>query len=50
MYKNSLVRFYTFEVNLLTLENTSSEEKNFSLFSYVEFCLWNAMDDMANFQ
>lgn len=38
------------EVNLLTLENTSSEEKNFSLFSYVEFCLWNAMDDMTNFQ
>ena len=38
------------EINLLTLENTSSEEKNFSLFSYVEFCLWNAMDDMTNFQ
>ena len=38
------------EINLLTLENTSSEEKSFSLFSYVEFCLWNAMDDMTNFQ
>ena len=38
------------EINLLTLENTSSDEKNFSLFSYVEFCLWNAMDDMTNFQ
>ena len=38
------------EINLLTLENTSSEEKNFSLFSYVEFCLWNAVDDMTNFQ
>ena len=38
------------EINLLTLENTSDREKNFSLFSYVEFCLWNAMDDMTNFQ
>lgn len=38
------------EINLLTLENTSDKEKSFSLFSYVEFCLWNAMDDMTNFQ
>ena len=38
------------EINLLTLENSSSEKKSFSLFSYVEFCLWNAMDDMTNFQ
>ena len=38
------------EVNLLTLENSSDHEKNFSLYSYVEFCLWNAMDDMTNFQ
>ena len=38
------------EINLLTLENTSGEEKNLSLFSYVEFCLWNAVDDMTNFQ
>ena len=38
------------EINLLTLKNTSDEEKSISLFSYVEFCLWNAMDDMTNFQ
>ena len=38
------------EINLLTLKNTSDEEKSVSLFSYVEFCLWNAMDDMTNFQ
>jgi cellobiose phosphorylase len=38
------------EINRLTLTNQSSETKNFSLFSYVEFCLWNAMDDMTNFQ
>ena len=38
------------EVNKLTLTNESDEKKNFTLFSYVEFCLWNAMDDMTNFQ
>lgn len=38
------------EVNQLTLKNTSKEEKCLTLFSYVEFCLWNAMDDMTNFQ
>lgn len=38
------------EINKLTLTNNSNEDKNFSLFSYVEFCLWNADDDMKNFQ
>ena len=38
------------EVNKLTLTNTSNDAKEFSVFSYVEFCLWNAMDDMTNFQ
>ena len=38
------------EVNKLTLTNESNEKKDFTLFSYVEFCLWNAMDDMTNFQ
>ena len=38
------------EVNKVTLTNESNTEKSFSLFSYVEFCLWNAMDDMTNFQ
>ena len=38
------------EINCLKLKNNSSEEKHISLFSYVEFCLWNAMDDMTNFQ
>lgn len=41
---------YTCEVNKLTLTNESDTVKNFSVFSYVEFCLWNAMDDMTNFQ
>lgn len=38
------------EVNKLTLTNTGNEAKEIELFSYVEFCLWNAMDDMTNFQ
>ncbi len=40
----------TCEVNRVTLTNDSPHAKSISLFSYVEFCLWNAMDDMTNFQ
>ena len=40
----------TCEINHLKLKNNSAETKTISLFSYVEFCLWNAMDDMTNFQ
>ncbi len=38
------------EINKVTLKNNSSCEKEISLFSYLEFCLWNATDDMTNFQ
>lgn len=38
------------EINQLTLKNTSDIEKTVSLFSYQSFCLWNAIDDMTNFQ
>ena len=38
------------EINRLTLKNTSNQAKEISLFSYIEFCLWNAVDDMTNFQ
>ena len=38
------------ELNKLTLKNNSDAEKNVSLFSYVEFCLWNAVDDSTNYQ
>ncbi len=38
------------EVNRITLTNKSSEKKEVSLFSFVEFCLWNAADDSSNFQ
>ena len=40
----------TCEVSQLTLTNTSSAKKDLQLFSYVEWCLWNADDDMKNFQ
>ena len=40
----------TCEVSQIKLTNNGSEAKTISLFSYVEFCLWNAMDDMTNFQ
>ena len=38
------------EISRVTLTNDSDQEKQVSLFSYVEFCLWNAMDDMTNYQ
>lgn len=38
------------EINQLTLTNTTDTTKQLQLFSYLEFCLWNAMDDMTNFQ
>lgn len=38
------------EVHRLVLKNTSECPKKIKLFSFVEFCLWNAFDDMTNFQ
>ncbi len=38
------------EINRLTLTNKSSEKKEVDIFSFVEFCLWNAADDSSNFQ
>ncbi len=38
------------EINKLTLKNNSSSDKNIDIFSYIEFCLWNAVDDASNFQ
>ena len=38
------------EVHRLTIKNTSDSQKDFHVFSFVEFCLWNAYDDMTNFQ
>ena len=38
------------ELDRLTLRNDSSTEKELDVFSYVEFCLWDAVDDSSNFQ
>ena len=38
------------EVHQITLKNESGAEKDVILTSFVEFCLWNAQDDMLNFQ
>ena len=38
------------EISQVKLENLSDSEKKISLFSYVEWCLWNADDDMKNYQ
>ena len=38
------------EVQKLTLSNNSTETKKLKLFSFTEWCLWNASADMENFQ
>ncbi len=38
------------EIQKVKLTNKSSRPKKFKLFSFIEFCLWNALDDMTNFQ
>ena len=38
------------EVQKVTLTNRSNEPKSLKLFSFTEWCLWNAATDMENFQ
>ena len=38
------------EIDRLVLTNESDVPKSFTIFSYLEFCLWNAVDDSTNFQ
>ena len=38
------------EIQRLTLTNESNETKRLKLFSYAEWCLWNAATDGENFQ
>ncbi|MCR4959996.1 MAG: glycosyl transferase [Lachnospiraceae bacterium] len=40
----------TCEINQVKLTNETDSAKTLTLFSYVEWCLWNADDDMKNFQ
>ena len=34
----------------LTVQNQGEQPRHLKLFPYVEFCLWDAMDDSSNFQ
>ncbi len=43
-------RGFRAEVTRVTLTNNSTDAKKVSLYSFVEFCLWNAQDDSTNFQ
>lgn len=38
------------EVHRLVVKNKSKGEKRFKVFSFIEWCLWNASTDMENFQ
>ncbi len=38
------------EISQIKIKNNDTVEKKISLFSYVEWCLWNADDDSRNFQ
>ena len=38
------------EVQKMTIRNTTGEAKRIKLFSFAEWCLWNAATDMENFQ
>lgn len=38
------------EIHQLTLTNTTDKEVSLKLYSAIEWCLWNAIDDSTNFQ
>jgi len=38
------------EIHKIVLSNESKADKDIDVFSFIEFCLWNAFDDMTNFQ
>ncbi|MEA3560958.1 MAG: glycosyl transferase, partial [Candidatus Omnitrophota bacterium] len=38
------------EIWILRLQNSSKKVRNLAVFSYVEFCLWQAVADAADFQ
>ncbi len=43
-------RGYNCELQRLKLTNLSDKKKRITVWGTVEFCLWNALDDMSNFQ
>jgi len=38
------------EIMMITLKNNSKKKRDLSIFSYVEFCLWDALNDMTDYQ
>jgi len=38
------------EIHQIKIKNESNRKRKFKLFSFIEFCLWDAFDDMSNFQ
>ncbi len=38
------------EVQKVIIKNNSNKKKSLKLFSFIEWCLWNAQDDSTNFQ
>jgi len=41
---------YNGEIQKFTVKNEGTEKKTIKLFSFIEFCLWDAQDDSTNFQ
>lgn len=41
---------YHGEIQKVVVTNNSNKTKKFKLFSFIEWCLWEANDDMTNFQ
>ena len=41
---------YNGEIHKVTIRNNGSTKREMKLFSFVEWCLWNAQDDSTNFQ
>ena len=41
---------YNCEVQKVVFKNTGENKKTFKFFSFLEWCLWDAYDDMTNFQ
>jgi cellobiose phosphorylase len=41
---------YNGEIHRVKLENKTGKAKQFKLFSFIEWCLWDAQDDTTNFQ
>ncbi|MFW5981549.1 MAG: GH36-type glycosyl hydrolase domain-containing protein, partial [bacterium] len=38
------------EIHKVKIKNESDRKRSLKLFSFIEFCLWDALDDMTNFQ